>query len=219
MSNTTIDVRTQKDIQKSAVSRDKFPVDFGRAWKWIGYSRKDIAKDALLRQFADSVDFKSFPVETGNRGRRREQIMLTRDCFKKFCMMAGTEKGREVREYYLKCESELHSIKEKGAMRTKSKVVRNFYTDTLQSHGITKKHEFIQLTSQPKQILGLDKKKKRDDYSMVELMKVIATEATASANIIQQDADGYVEIKPIVHHAAEGIAALLTPPVQALQSA
>lgn len=219
MSNTTIDVRTQKDIQKSAVSRDKFPVDFGRAWKWIGYSRKDIAKDALLRQFADSVDFKSFPVETGNRGRRREQIMLTRDCFKKFCMMAGTEKGREVREYYLKCESELHSIKEKGAMRTKSKVVRNFYTDTLQSHGITKKHEFIQLTSQPKQILGLDKKKKRDDYSMVELMKVIATEATASANIIQQDADGYGEIKPIVHHAAEGIAALLTPPAQALQSA
>ena len=74
MSNTTIDVRTQKDIQKSAVSRDKFPVDFGRAWKWIGYSRKDIAKDALLRQFADSVDFKSFPVETGNRGRRREQF-------------------------------------------------------------------------------------------------------------------------------------------------
>lgn len=171
MSNTTIDVRTQKDIQKSAVSRDKFPVDFGRAWKWIGYSRKDIAKDALLRQFADSVDFKSFPVETGNRGRRREQIMLTRDCFKKFCMMAGTEKGREVREYYLKCESELHSIKEKGAMRTKSKVVRNFYTDTLQSHGITKKHEFIQLTSQPKQILGLDKKKTSFSKTQMDMGK------------------------------------------------
>jgi hypothetical protein len=29
---------------------------------------------------------------------------LTADCFKAFCMMAGTEKGKQVRKYYLKIE-------------------------------------------------------------------------------------------------------------------
>lgn len=90
-----------------AASTDPFPVDFDQAWQWIGYTRKDTAKDALLRQFAIPEDFTSFPVETGNGGRPSERIMLTVECFKSFCMMAGTEQGKKVRAYFIECERKL----------------------------------------------------------------------------------------------------------------
>ncbi len=35
--------------------------------------------------------------------------MLTVDCFKAFCMMAGTEMGRQVRAYFIECERALKS--------------------------------------------------------------------------------------------------------------
>lgn len=95
------------ELEQIASSTDPFPVDFDRAWQWIGYARKDVAKDALLRQFANPVDFTSSPVETGNGGRPAEAIRLTVDCFKAFCMMAGTEQGRKVRAYFIECERRL----------------------------------------------------------------------------------------------------------------
>ena len=95
------------ELEQIAASSDPFPVDLDRVWHRIGYKRKDIAKDALLRHFGKSVDFTSFPVETGNGGRPSEQILLTIDCFKAFCMMAGTQKGREVRAYFIECERRL----------------------------------------------------------------------------------------------------------------
>lgn len=96
------------ELEQIASSADPFPVDFDRAWQWIGYARKDIAKEALLRHFADSVDFMSFPAESGKLGGRpSETICLTVECFKSFCMMAGTEQGRKVRAYFIECEQKL----------------------------------------------------------------------------------------------------------------
>jgi hypothetical protein len=37
-------------------------------------------------------------------GHNKEQIRLTVDCFKSLGMMAGTDKGTEIRRYFLKCE-------------------------------------------------------------------------------------------------------------------
>lgn len=91
-------------------SEDQFPVDLSRAWKWIGYTRKDTAKSALLTAgFIAEVDFRVFrnTPENSKGGRPSEKIMLTVDCFKSFCMMAGTAQGRKVREYFLECEKEL----------------------------------------------------------------------------------------------------------------
>jgi phage antirepressor YoqD-like protein len=100
-------MNANQELEQIAASADPFPVDFDQAWQWIGYTRKDTAKDALLRQFANSEDFTSFPVETGNGGRPSERIMLTVECFKSFCMMAGTEQGKKVRAYFIECERRL----------------------------------------------------------------------------------------------------------------
>lgn len=90
-------------------SESPFPIDFDDAWQWVEYSRKDVAKDALALSFVQGVDY-LVPESSGTKkGRdwRLEKIYLTLDCFKMFCMMAGTSKGREVRLYFLECEKEL----------------------------------------------------------------------------------------------------------------
>lgn len=94
-------------IELAAESPDRFPVDFDKAWRWIGYSRKDSALRALESNFEASDDFHRY-VEVVERpqggGSPTERMALTADCFKSFCMMAGTEQGKEVRAYFLRCE-------------------------------------------------------------------------------------------------------------------
>lgn len=89
---------------------EEFPIDFDDAWVWIGYTRKDNAKSSLLSAgFIDGIDFEVFlnNQENSKVGRPSDKIMLTIDCFKSFCMMAGTSKAREVRKYFIDCEQEL----------------------------------------------------------------------------------------------------------------
>lgn len=96
-------------------STEEFPVDFDDAWRWIGYTRKDTAKDSLEANFHKGFDFSGEFRKNSLRGRPVEKIFLTVDCFKAFCMMAGTPKGREVREYFLRCEKQLKQLLQQSA--------------------------------------------------------------------------------------------------------
>lgn len=95
-------------------SSDRFPVDFDTAWQWLGYHRKDAAKEKLTRNFERgfdySVDWRSVAHSNGYRASRTEIIMLSTDCFKQLGMMAGTEKGKQVRRYFLECERKLKQM-------------------------------------------------------------------------------------------------------------
>jgi phage anti-repressor protein len=92
-------------------SPQQFPVDFDRAWKWLGFSRKDNAKQSLLDcGFIQTVDFLinqelETPTVTGwVNPNPKENIWLTIDCFKTWGMMANTSQGKQVRTYFLRCE-------------------------------------------------------------------------------------------------------------------
>ncbi len=91
-------------------STEHFPVDFDAAWKWIGYSTKQKAKNKLNNNFNIGLDYtltQTVKRVEGNKGGgsvRFESINLTIDCFKSLGMMAGTTKGKEVRRYFLECE-------------------------------------------------------------------------------------------------------------------
>jgi anti-repressor protein len=89
-------------------SDDSYPIDFDDAWKWIGYSTKQKARNKLFHNFEPEIDYtvllNQMGKQTGRGGHNREQIRLTIDCFKSLAMMAGTSKGKEVRQYFLKCE-------------------------------------------------------------------------------------------------------------------
>lgn len=87
-------------------SSDPFPADFEQAWRWIGYSTKQKAKNKLLNNFEEGVDYTSFNqvVKREVGATTKEVIKLTIDCLKSLGMMAGTQKGKEIRRYFLDCE-------------------------------------------------------------------------------------------------------------------
>lgn len=97
-------------------SSDPFSIDFDDAWRWIGYTRKDSAKKKLLNNFEENIDFKILQQTAENSAEQRlggrpiEEIRLSIDCFKSLAMMAGTEKGRDVRQYFLRIEREYKQI-------------------------------------------------------------------------------------------------------------
>lgn len=108
----------------------EFSVDFDKAWQWLGYSRKDVAKDSLLENFELEVDYivLRFNPETDNHKgfspqelavlKRKENIKLTVDCFKSWAMMAGTARGKEVRKYFIQVENAFGTLRrETGASK------------------------------------------------------------------------------------------------------
>jgi phage anti-repressor protein len=48
----------------------------------------------------------------GGSGMNKEQIMLTVNTFKKFCLKANTKKADEIHDYYIKLEELLHETVE-----------------------------------------------------------------------------------------------------------
>lgn len=94
-------------------SDNEFPVDFDDAWQWVGYTRKENALNKLSNNFDIDLDyikdkniFSPFG-EKMEKGRQPDRYYMTIDCFKSFCMMAGTSKGKDVRRYFLDCERRL----------------------------------------------------------------------------------------------------------------
>jgi len=93
--------------------KNDFLVDLDDIWKWIGFSRKDPAKVVLKKNFMENIDYKiisqrSLGNSESDRGRPMEQILMTINTFKKFCLKANTKKSDEIHEYYIKLEEILH---------------------------------------------------------------------------------------------------------------
>lgn len=102
-------------------SVDEFPVDFDLAYKWLEFSRKDNAKRSLIEcGFIEGVDFCNLlpneEVEISEskivsgvtkKAGVKQDIRLTNECFKTWGMMAATQKGKEVRKYFLQCERKM----------------------------------------------------------------------------------------------------------------
>lgn len=111
-------------------STDEFPVDFEDAWRWIGYSRKDTAVDALKLNCIQGVDFNFQEIpEVRIEGRRRvtrnvDRYSLSIDGFKMFAASAGTPRGREVRVYLINCERRLKELLQERRANQKQRVVR-----------------------------------------------------------------------------------------------
>jgi len=84
-------------------STDQYPVDFDDAWEWLGFANKASAK-RKLSSLVIGVDYSTEMLKNPSAGRPSESIRLTVEAFKVMGMMAGTEKGREIRLYFLECE-------------------------------------------------------------------------------------------------------------------
>lgn len=93
---------------------EKFCVNLELLIEHEVYDRKDHAKRALTKHFTDGADYR-VQLDCSSRegsenskalrgGNNKEIIMLTPDCFKSMCLIAGSDAGKIVRQYYLDLE-------------------------------------------------------------------------------------------------------------------
>jgi phage anti-repressor protein len=102
MTDLTFSLETAQELFEST---EDYPIDFNHAWEWLGYSTKANAKKMLVKNFEKGVDFCIIQLdECVFGGSSEELILLTIDCLKEMGMLAKTEKGKEVRKYFIQCE-------------------------------------------------------------------------------------------------------------------
>lgn len=89
----------------------KFPVPFEAAWRTAEYSRKDAAKREL-RSLKKGKQFSTELWKTPGGGRSSELINLSVDGFKHFCLMADTEMGEAIRDYFIDSEKKWKLVQE-----------------------------------------------------------------------------------------------------------
>lgn len=88
-------------------AKNEFIIDLDDVWKWLGFSRKDPAKVVLDKNFIKDLDYKiTLPLkEEQNKkskgGRNKEQILMTINTYKRFCLKANTKKSDEIHNYYI----------------------------------------------------------------------------------------------------------------------
>jgi phage anti-repressor protein len=93
-------------------SKEPFPINIEVLIEMKVYDRKDHCKTKLNKNFILDTDFKvqkatpenSGVAKKGGSGLLKENIMLTVDCFKSMCMLANSETGKQVKNYYLDLE-------------------------------------------------------------------------------------------------------------------
>ena len=113
-----------------------FPINLANVFKMIGFANKGNAMKTIKSNFIKDEDYKVviFRTEKNQKagrsehetllfhaekqkktdetrgGHNKEDIMLNVDTFKNLCMLAKTDKGKEIRKYYVKLENIYNKI-------------------------------------------------------------------------------------------------------------
>ena len=96
---------------KEVNSLDK-TIDLENVVKWLNIQKKK-AKETLIQTYKNNIDYVIIKEKKsiGRGGHNKETILLTINCFKKFCQLTKSIKGNEVREYFIQVESLLNKYK------------------------------------------------------------------------------------------------------------
>ena len=85
-----------------------FPINLEHVFKMIGFANKGNAMKTIKSNFVLNEDYRILLFRTEKQvhgGHNKDDIMLNVDTFKNLCMIAKTEKGKEIRKYYVKLEN------------------------------------------------------------------------------------------------------------------
>jgi len=93
-------------------STEKYPVNLDKAWMWIGYKQKRNAVNTLKSMFEEDLDYLRSNTQSISGGRSSVCYMLTVNCFKELGMVSKTQKGKQIRQYFMECETIAKKITE-----------------------------------------------------------------------------------------------------------
>ena len=95
------------ELIKTMENNKNHIIDFNEVYKWIGYRKKCNAKTVLKKNFILNKDYTIMINNTQkqNGGQNKENILLSLNCFKKFCFKAQTKEAEKVYDYYLQIVS------------------------------------------------------------------------------------------------------------------
>jgi len=85
-----------------------YPINLENVFHLIGFANKGNAMKTIKNNFTVNEDYKLLIIpreKKQNAGRSEHEIMLNVDTFKSLCMLAKTDKGKEIRKYYVKLEN------------------------------------------------------------------------------------------------------------------
>lgn len=88
-----------------------FVINIDAVSKWLNILRGNIKK-TLVETYRERIDYKITIEKSTSAGRPKETIYLTPDCFKRICMLTKSEKGEEVRSYYIQLEKHIDKYKD-----------------------------------------------------------------------------------------------------------
>ena len=91
-----------------------YPINLENVFKMIGFANKGNAMKTIKSNFTLDEDYKTSFFRSENRtkegGKDNQNVMLNIDTFKNLCMLAKTDKGKEIRKYYVKLENIYNQI-------------------------------------------------------------------------------------------------------------
>lgn len=107
-----------------------FVIEFDNVWKWLGFTLKENAKRILIKHFKVNVDYKNLGRQEGQAssnnekwgGHNKQTIMLNIKTFKLFCLLAETQKAKQIHNYFIKLEELLQDVLEEEATELKIKL-------------------------------------------------------------------------------------------------
>jgi phage anti-repressor protein len=89
-----------------------YPINLDNVYNMLGFANKGNAMKTIKNNFTKDEDYQTiiFHMEKNKlteetRGRKEETVMLNIDTFKNLCMLVKTDKGKQIRKYYVKLEN------------------------------------------------------------------------------------------------------------------
>jgi phage anti-repressor protein len=91
------------EINRDMYNHRELVINFDTIVRWLDV-RKDNLKRLLNENFEPNFDYIVGKYQEPGISPKKEQILLTPDCFKELCMLSRTAKAKEVRKYFLAVE-------------------------------------------------------------------------------------------------------------------
>lgn len=160
---------------------EQFPVDFDIAWQIAGYSRKDSAKRKLPKRLQGEIFHISVENSNAERGRPKEVIRLSCDGLKHLALMAETEQGDAIRQYFIECEKKWRLVQEQHPTVAASVEQQRYEQE-------------LQLLTLRNRNLVLEADAKKAELKLLEFRHVITATCPEP---VQQKILGYATVKEV----------------------